>query len=123
MSATVAAARPGLVSRLWAGYLRQLSTRPLRTKMITSGGMFLLGDGIAQFGIEGRRIGADGEEPLHDEPVPDGVVLPYRVSLGWGHATTPLLVEVGEGGNNGGAEGSTRRRRWWRGKRPARVRL
>lgn len=80
MSATVAAVRPGVVSRLWAGYLRQLGTRPLRTKMVTSGCMFLLGDGIAQFGIEGRRVGANPEPEGYGE-VADDVVLPYKVSL------------------------------------------
>lgn len=54
MSATTAA-RAGVFSRIWGSYLRVLSEHPLRTKMATSGFMFLLGDSIAQFGIEGRR--------------------------------------------------------------------
>ncbi|KAK4684921.1 hypothetical protein P7C73_g5242, partial [Tremellales sp. Uapishka_1] len=46
-------------SRLWQSYLRVLSLHPLRTKMITSGAMFTLGDCVAQFGIEGRRLGLE----------------------------------------------------------------
>lgn len=52
---TATAARAGVFSRVWAAYLRVLAEHPLRTKMGTSGFMFLLGDSIAQFGIEGRR--------------------------------------------------------------------
>lgn len=54
MSAATAA-RTGIFGRVWAAYLRVLEEHPLRTKMGTSGFMFLLGDSIAQFGIEGRR--------------------------------------------------------------------
>lgn len=78
MSATVTAARPGIASRLWAGYLRQLALRPLRTKMVTSGSMFIIGDTIAQVGIEGRRIGGE-PEPEGYEVADNDVVLAYNV--------------------------------------------
>jgi protein Mpv17 len=48
--------RPSLPRRLITAYLQQLSRRPLRTKMITSSFLFFLGDSMAQFGIEGRRL-------------------------------------------------------------------
>lgn len=62
MTSTAAVAPTSLGRRVLAAYLRQLSTRPLRTKMITSTFLFTIGDSIAQFGIEGRRLGADGSE-------------------------------------------------------------
>ncbi|WOO77183.1 Protein SYM1 [Vanrija pseudolonga] len=62
MTSTAAVAPTSLGRRVLAAYLRQLSTRPLRTKMITSTVLFSIGDSIAQFGIEGRRLGADGSE-------------------------------------------------------------
>lgn len=48
--------RLSLPRRLLNSYLQQLSKRPLRTKMITSTVLFCIGDSIAQFGIEGRRL-------------------------------------------------------------------
>lgn len=63
-------ATPGRAARIWAAYLRQLEARPLRTKMITSATLFTLGDTMAQFGIEGRRIGGTGAEGSEDEAPP-----------------------------------------------------
>lgn len=62
---TATAAKAGVFSRVWSGYLRQLAEHPLRTKMATSGFMFVLGDSIAQFGIEGRR--PFGSQPALEE--------------------------------------------------------
>lgn len=69
------------IARLWQGYLGQLAARPLRTKMVTSGTMFFVGDAIAQFGIEGRRVGPNAvPQPEGYAPVDDDVVLAYNVS-------------------------------------------
>jgi hypothetical protein len=49
--------------------------------MVTSGTMFFVGDAIAQFGIEGRRLGPDAvPQPEGYAPVDDDVVLQYNVS-------------------------------------------
>lgn len=71
MSSTITATltRPLATARsAWQAYLSQLKSHPLRTKMATSASMFLLADSVAQFGIEGRRVGSDieheGEEPV-----------------------------------------------------------
>lgn len=56
-TAATAAIPPTFILRLWQRYLSALRTRPLRTKMITSGILYVVGDSVAQFGIEGRRIG------------------------------------------------------------------
>lgn len=77
MAAAAAPARAGAFGRVWAAYLRQLNRRPLRTKMITSGSMFLLGDTVAQFGIEGRRVGATA---LEDGESEENRTLPWDVS-------------------------------------------
>jgi hypothetical protein len=55
--ASITSSRPW--GRLWSSYLAQLAQRPLRTKMITSGVMFVIADGVTQFGIEGRRLGIE----------------------------------------------------------------
>ena len=68
--ATAVAAPTGALSRVWAAYLRQLGARPLRTKMITSGCLFLLGDTIAQFGVEGRKVGVEQPPEEADADVP-----------------------------------------------------
>jgi protein Mpv17 len=78
MATSTATAAPSFVARMWAGYLRTLSVRPMRTKMITSGTMFFVGDCIAQFGIEGRQIGAPKPEAGHEEDA--DITLPYDVS-------------------------------------------
>lgn len=70
LSAAVASSVPYTLSgRLWAAYLRQLNTRPLRTKMITSGTLFLFGDTVTQFGIEGRRVGGSSESASGEDRV------------------------------------------------------
>ncbi|WVQ84682.1 hypothetical protein IAT38_006837 [Cryptococcus sp. DSM 104549] len=55
---------PRLASRLWIRYTTALRERPLRTKMIQSGVLFVSADMVAQFGIEGRGMGGllRGEE-------------------------------------------------------------
>jgi protein Mpv17 len=77
MTAAAIAAPTSAFGRVWAAYLRQLSLRPLRTKMITSGTLFAFGDTIAQFGIEGRRFGAPPLEPGESDK---DRVLPWDVS-------------------------------------------
>lgn len=77
MTAAAIAAPTSAFGRVWAAYLRQLSLRPLRTKMITSGTLFAFGDTIAQFGIEGRRFGAPSLEPGESDK---DRVLPWDVS-------------------------------------------
>ncbi|ODN84976.1 hypothetical protein L202_00821 [Cryptococcus amylolentus CBS 6039] len=59
-------ARP-FFARLWSGYTTALRERPLRTKMIQSGVLFITADLVAQMGIEGRSMrkaimGEQGEE-------------------------------------------------------------
>lgn len=56
-------ARP-ITSRLWNRYTTALRERPLRTKMIQSGVLFIAADIVAQFGIEGKslRSAISGEE-------------------------------------------------------------
>ncbi|WVQ77544.1 hypothetical protein IAR50_007231 [Cryptococcus sp. DSM 104548] len=63
MSAT---ARP-FFARLWSGYTTALRERPLRTKMIQSGVLFIAADLVAQIGIEGKSLskalmGEQGDE-------------------------------------------------------------
>ncbi|WRT70143.1 uncharacterized protein IL334_007137 [Kwoniella shivajii] len=67
--------RPALFSRLWAGYTSALRAKPLRTKMIQSGVLFISADLVAQLGIEGRSIrrAFDGEEG-------DGIYDPTRTA-------------------------------------------
>jgi protein Mpv17 len=50
-----------LLSRLWERYLFALKEHPIRTKMITSGSLYVVGDNIAQFGIEGRTLVSNEE--------------------------------------------------------------
>lgn len=50
------ASRIGPLGRLWSRYLVALRDHPIRTKMITSGSLYIVGDNIAQFGIEGRSL-------------------------------------------------------------------
>jgi protein Mpv17 len=38
-----------------------LKEHPIRTKMITSGSLYVVGDNIAQFGIEGRTLVSNEE--------------------------------------------------------------
>ncbi|WVW86244.1 hypothetical protein I302_108286 [Kwoniella bestiolae CBS 10118] len=59
--------RPNLFSRVWAFYTTSLRERPLRTKMIQSGVLYISADLVAQLGIEGKYIrrkveGEEGEE-------------------------------------------------------------
>ncbi|GMK59275.1 hypothetical protein CspeluHIS016_0702900 [Cutaneotrichosporon spelunceum] len=75
-NATVATRRS--ISRVWQSYLTQLAARPLRTKMVTSGTMFFIGDAIAQFGIEGRRVSSDAVPQEGYGPVDDDIVLAYN---------------------------------------------
>ncbi|BEI81907.1 hypothetical protein CcaverHIS002_0210670 [Cutaneotrichosporon cavernicola] len=81
------------VSRLWQGYLAQLAARPLRTKMVTSGTMFFVGDAIAQFGIEGRRVSPDAvPQPDGYGPVEDDVTLAYNPTRAARQAVYGALV-------------------------------
>lgn len=54
--AAATAGRVGFATRLWKSYLHVLQVHPIRTKMITSGSLYVIGDNIAQFGIEGRTL-------------------------------------------------------------------
>ncbi|OCF38031.1 hypothetical protein I317_04814 [Kwoniella heveanensis CBS 569] len=49
--------RPHLFTRLWAAYTSALARRPLRTKMIQSGVLYISADLVAQVGIEGKSLG------------------------------------------------------------------
>jgi hypothetical protein len=62
MATTVQA---GYMSRIWNRYLTALRERPIRTKMMTSGSLYVVGDGIAQFGIEGRSFNYRQEDVEH----------------------------------------------------------
>ena len=53
---TINPVRIGLMNRLWTRYLTALEVHPIRTKMITSGSLYICGDFVAQFGIEGRTL-------------------------------------------------------------------
>jgi protein Mpv17 len=55
--------KPSLVARLWGLYLQTLGTHPMRTRMITSGILYVIGDGVAQFCIEGRQLDLARNEP------------------------------------------------------------
>lgn len=81
MSAATAA-RTGIFGRVWAAYLRVLEEHPLRTKMGTSGFMFLLGDSIAQFGIEGRRPFGSQPAVEDEEDSPEWNVSAWSVLSG-----------------------------------------
>lgn len=50
------ALRSGVFVRLWTGYLAALRARPIRTRMISSGMLCFIGDSVAQFGIEGKKM-------------------------------------------------------------------
>ncbi|WWC72102.1 uncharacterized protein I206_106062 [Kwoniella pini CBS 10737] len=56
--------RPGFFNRIWSSYTTALRERPLRTKMIQSGVLYISADLVAQFGIEGKSISRtlDGDE-------------------------------------------------------------
>jgi protein Mpv17 len=53
---STAGINPGVVARAWQRYLVALREHPMRTRMITSGVLYVVGDGVAQFGIEGRCL-------------------------------------------------------------------
>ena len=66
------------MTAIWTRYLHALRTRPIRTKMITSSMLFSLGDSIAQFGIEGRRIAKSPSEAYSlDKEIRWDVRLPF----------------------------------------------
>jgi protein Mpv17 len=96
MSATATAARLNPVARLWGAYLRTLAEHPLRTKMATSGTMFFVGDCIAQFGIEGRQVGAPPPAAGHEEDI--DAVLPYDPMRAVRLVICELLVVVAVSG-------------------------
>ncbi|OCF61375.1 hypothetical protein L486_01023 [Kwoniella mangroviensis CBS 10435] len=59
--------RPNLFSRVWTFYTTSLREKPLRTKMVQSGVLYISADLVAQLGIEGKSIrrsmeGEQGEE-------------------------------------------------------------
>jgi hypothetical protein len=58
-----AISRPNMFARVWARYLVALREHPVRTRMVTSGVLYVVGDGVAQFGIEGRKLDLRGDEP------------------------------------------------------------
>jgi protein Mpv17 len=58
-----AISRPTMLARVWSRYLVALREHPVRTRMVTSGVLYVVGDGVAQFGIEGRKLDLQGEEP------------------------------------------------------------
>ncbi|WWC91782.1 uncharacterized protein L201_006729 [Kwoniella dendrophila CBS 6074] len=64
--------RPGLFSRIWLSYTTALRQKPLRTKMIQSGVLYISADLVAQFGIEGKSIisrpndGREEEQEMYD---------------------------------------------------------
>lgn len=66
-SAIMSAISRPITSRLWNHYTTALRERPLRTKMIQSGVLFITADIVAQLGIEGRSLrraisGEEGDE-------------------------------------------------------------
>jgi protein Mpv17 len=70
MSAILAPSLPG---RIWNRYITALREKPIRTRMISSGVLYVVGDMTAQFGIEDKSWrGVDGE--------PEGR---YDVSVFW----------------------------------------
>ncbi|WWC64484.1 uncharacterized protein I303_107094 [Kwoniella dejecticola CBS 10117] len=59
--------RPSIFARIWTTYTTALRERPLRTKMIQSGVLYISADLVAQLGIEGKSIrrtlsGEEGDE-------------------------------------------------------------
>ena len=62
MAATIQA---GFMRRVWSRYLVALKERPIRTKMVTSGSLYVVGDCVAQFGIEGRSFNYKKEDVEH----------------------------------------------------------
>lgn len=50
------AIRPNIFIRLWTGYLTALRERPIRTKMASSSMLYLIGDSVAQLGIERKKV-------------------------------------------------------------------
>ncbi|WVO15039.1 hypothetical protein L204_102683 [Cryptococcus depauperatus] len=57
------------LTRLWARYTTALRERPLQTKMVQSGVLFISADLIAQIGIEGKSLcktGLDDGEEVYD---------------------------------------------------------
>jgi len=62
---TTVTAQMGFMGRMWSRYLVALKERPVRTKMITSGSLYVVGDCVAQFGIEGRSFNPKEEEIEH----------------------------------------------------------
>lgn len=55
------AARVGMLGRAWSRYTAALREHPVRTKMATSGTLYVVGDNIAQFDIEGRSLRGNSE--------------------------------------------------------------
>lgn len=54
--------RTGLPGRLWNRYIVALREKPIRTRMISSGVLYVVGDITAQIGIEDKSFfNRDGE--------------------------------------------------------------
>jgi protein Mpv17 len=56
----------GLAARLWARYSLALREKPLRTRMVSSGVLYFIGDHVAQYGIEDRKWAGDDEDESFD---------------------------------------------------------
>jgi protein Mpv17 len=53
-----AISHPTMFARVWSRYFVALREHPVRTRMVTSGVLYVVGDGVAQFGID-----LQGDEP------------------------------------------------------------
>ena len=50
------------LARPWHAYLTLLRAHPVRTKMATAAGMFVVGDSIAQLAIEDKELPLPGKK-------------------------------------------------------------
>lgn len=95
-TAAAAGSASSFASRLWSRYLVQLKTKPIRTKMVQSGVIYVVADLTAQFGIEGRRLDPLNEET--DETKRYDVSAHAIVQM---YTTGQLLIEVRSFGQRG----------------------
>jgi hypothetical protein len=80
-----AATQAGVFGRIWSRYLSTLREKPLTTKMSTSAALYVVGDSIAQFGIEGRSFNLDGRRELTKHEI-------WDVSQSYTSSTSLTLV-------------------------------
>jgi len=66
-------------AKIWRSYLSALEARPIRTKILTSTGLFITGDLFAQLAIEQKQLGL--EDRIRDAGVIKDVRNLYDVSL------------------------------------------